>query len=75
LSDLYMGVRVRFVLHNDNTVNTCSYRTTEENKRACLTAIAALEGVTYEELLTIIERDLECRASMKIDHYRSSGGE
>lgn len=70
--DLYAGVRVHYVGHGDHTVSTCVYRTTDENKRACYAAIAALEGITYEDVLQALARNHAHIIS--VETYHSYGG-
>lgn len=65
-----MGVRVEYIGHGHHTVSTCIYRTTEENKAACLSAIAILEGMTVEQLQDTIKREW---ATIKVDLYRAYG--
>lgn len=64
------GVRIRYMGHTTNTVATCAYRTTEENARACVRALAALEGVTEQEMDIILEKDAEY---VKTVFYTSRG--
>lgn len=72
MSDQYTGVRVHYVAHGDHTVATCVYKTTEENKRACFEAIAALEGVTYNQLMSIIAHDETIRDYLKVEIYHAN---
>ena len=53
------GVRITYQGHSTNTVETCAFRTTEENARACVRALAALEGVTEQEMDLILDRNDE----------------
>ena len=64
------GVRVHYIGHGDHIVSTCAYRTTEENKRACFSAIAILEAMTVEALQQTIEREW---ATVKVELYRAYG--
>lgn len=74
MSDVYAGVRVRFVGHSENVVKSSIHRTSEANKRVCFEALAVLEGMTYEQFLIMIERDGAINDYLTVDTYHSSGG-
>jgi hypothetical protein len=68
--DGYYGIRVTYRGHETHTVQTCAHRSTADNLRACIRALAALESVTDEQMVVIFQRTDE---PPKIERYRSYG--
>lgn len=64
------GVRLTYRGHASNRVMTCVYRSTRANLEACITALAALEGVTHDEMRAMLERDADC---VTLETYRTYG--
>ena len=68
--DGYYGVRLTYKGFQSHQVQTSAHRSTRANLEACIAALAALEGVTPENMRLILERDAE---NVTVDTYRSYG--
>lgn len=64
------AVRITYQGHSTNRVMTAAYRTTQENRAACVRALAALEGVIEQEMEMILSKNQEY---VKIELYTVSG--
>lgn len=66
------GIRITYTGHIRNVVQTSVYQTTRENYEACLRAIAALEGVSYENLIALLNHEASAFGSMlKVETYHA----
>jgi hypothetical protein len=64
------AVRMTYQGHSTNCVMSAAHRTTMENRAACVRALAALEGVTEQEMEIILSRNVEY---LKVELYTVSG--